>query len=89
MPDNAKTTLHRYLQIARDALVWKLDGLSEYDVRRPVVPSGATTLGRAALLENLLTCLPPSVGGTATARTEASPGLSFQVKYPGDFASRQ
>jgi hypothetical protein len=45
MPDTAKTTLHRYLQIARDALVWKLDGLSDYDVRRPVVPSGTNLLG--------------------------------------------
>jgi hypothetical protein len=26
-----KADLHRYLQIARGALLWKLDGLSEYD----------------------------------------------------------
>jgi uncharacterized damage-inducible protein DinB len=37
--------LHHYLQIARDALLWKLDGLSEYDVRRPLVPSGTNLLG--------------------------------------------
>jgi hypothetical protein len=40
-----KDDLHRYLQIAREALVWKLDGLSEYDVRRPVVPTGTNLLG--------------------------------------------
>jgi len=40
-----KADLHRYLQIARDALVWKLDGLSEYDIRRPVVPTGTNLLG--------------------------------------------
>lgn len=40
-----KADLHRYLQIARDALVWKLDGLSEYDIRRPMVPSGTNLLG--------------------------------------------
>jgi uncharacterized damage-inducible protein DinB len=40
-----KQVLHRYLQIARDALLWKLDGLSEYDVRRPVVPTGTNLLG--------------------------------------------
>jgi uncharacterized damage-inducible protein DinB len=40
-----KTTLHRYLQIARDALLWKLDGLSEYDIRRPMVPTGTNLLG--------------------------------------------
>src|SRR3954452_8396763 len=47
MPDAAdpKTDLHRYLQIAREALLWKLDGLSEYDVRRPLVPTGTNLLG--------------------------------------------
>jgi Protein of unknown function (DUF664) len=43
-PD-AKPDLHRYLQVAREALVWKLDGLSEYDIRRPMVPSGTNLLG--------------------------------------------
>ncbi len=37
--------LKRYLQIARDAMLWKLDGLSEYDVRRPLVPTGTNLLG--------------------------------------------
>ena len=40
-----KADLQRYLQVARDALVWKLDGLSEYDVRRPMVPTGTNLLG--------------------------------------------
>src|SRR3954470_22819102 len=40
-----KADLHRYLQIARDALLWKLDGLSDYDVRRPMVPTGTNLLG--------------------------------------------
>jgi uncharacterized damage-inducible protein DinB len=40
-----KADLHRYLQIARDALLWKLDGLSEYDVRRPMVATGTNLLG--------------------------------------------
>jgi hypothetical protein len=40
-----KADLHRYLQAARDALVWKLDGLSEYDIRRPLVPTGTNLLG--------------------------------------------
>jgi hypothetical protein len=42
---DAKADLHRYLQAARDALLWKLDGLSEYDIRRPVVPTGTNLLG--------------------------------------------
>ena len=40
-----KADLRRYLQDARDALVWKLDGLSEYDVRRPLTPTGTNLLG--------------------------------------------
>jgi uncharacterized damage-inducible protein DinB len=37
--------LQRYLQIAREALLWKLEGLSEYDIRRPLVPTGTNLLG--------------------------------------------
>jgi uncharacterized damage-inducible protein DinB len=40
-----KSDFRRYLQTARDALVWKLEGLSEYDARRPVVPTGTNLLG--------------------------------------------
>jgi hypothetical protein len=40
-----KADLLRYLQIAREALVWKLDGVSEYDIRRPIVPTGTNLLG--------------------------------------------
>ena len=40
-----KQDLQRYLQIAREVLVWKLDGLSEYDIRRPMVPTGTNLLG--------------------------------------------
>lgn len=37
--------LHLYLREGREALLWKLDGLSEYDVRRPLVPTGTNLLG--------------------------------------------
>jgi Protein of unknown function (DUF664) len=40
-----KADLRGYLQAAREALVWKLDGLSEYDARRPMVPTGTNLLG--------------------------------------------
>jgi len=40
-----KTTLSRYLQQARDAAVWKLEGLDEYDIRRPMVRTGTNLLG--------------------------------------------
>ncbi|MGI8415267.1 MAG: DinB family protein [Nakamurella sp.] len=40
-----KAELQQYLQSGRDALLWKLDGLSEYDVRRPLTPTGTNLLG--------------------------------------------
>lgn len=40
-----KENLHRYLQVAREALLWKLEGLSEYDIRRPLTPTGTNLLG--------------------------------------------
>lgn len=42
---NPKADLLRYLQDGRDALLWKLDGLSEYDIRRPLTPTGTNLLG--------------------------------------------
>jgi hypothetical protein len=40
-----KDDLRHYLQSGREALIWKLEGLSEYDVRRPLVPTGTNLLG--------------------------------------------
>jgi uncharacterized damage-inducible protein DinB len=40
-----KADLHRYLQAARDAVLWKLDGLSDYAMRRPLTPTGTNLLG--------------------------------------------
>jgi hypothetical protein len=37
--------LRHYLQQSRDSLLCALDGLSEYDARRPVMPSGTNLLG--------------------------------------------
>lgn len=34
-----------YLQRGRDAVVWKLDGASEYDIRRPLTSTGTNLLG--------------------------------------------
>ena len=41
-----KADLQRCLQDGREALLWKLDGLLEYDIRRrPKVPTGTNLLG--------------------------------------------
>jgi hypothetical protein len=40
-----KAELHFYLTRARDALLWKMERLGEYDIRRPLVPTGTNLLG--------------------------------------------
>lgn len=44
-PEDEIELLLTYLQHARDALLWKLDGLGEYDIRRPLTPTGTNLLG--------------------------------------------
>jgi hypothetical protein len=41
----AKEHLHGHLRSVREALVWKLDGLGEYDFRRPLTSTGTNLLG--------------------------------------------
>ncbi|GAA3090727.1 hypothetical protein GCM10017562_72130 [Streptomyces roseofulvus] len=41
----AKENLHGRLRRDREALLWKLDGLSEYDARRPLTATGTNLLG--------------------------------------------
>ncbi|MFJ4788791.1 DinB family protein [Streptomyces sp. NPDC088794] len=41
----AKDNLHRRLRRDREALLGKLDGLSEYDARRPLTATGTNLLG--------------------------------------------
>jgi hypothetical protein len=58
---DAKTDLQTHLQRGRDALLWKLDGLSEYDVRRPLVPTGTNLLG---LVKHVASCEAGYLGDT-------------------------
>lgn len=51
--DYAKNTLQRHLDDARAAILWKLEGLSEFDVRRPLTAHGTNLLG---LVKHLAGC---------------------------------
>jgi hypothetical protein len=42
-----KADLVNYLQEGRDVVLLKMEGLSEYDVRRPLTPTGTNLLGLA------------------------------------------
>ncbi|MFH9070426.1 DinB family protein [Streptomyces alboflavus] len=43
--DFAKEYLHSDLREMREVMLWELDGLGEYDVRRPLTPTGTNLLG--------------------------------------------
>lgn len=45
MSSDPKADLHRYLTLIRESVAWKLEGASEYDVRRPLTPTGTNLLG--------------------------------------------
>ncbi|MGH8905724.1 MAG: DinB family protein [Egibacteraceae bacterium] len=40
-----KDSLHAFLDKQRDVIIWKLEGLSDADLRRPMTPSGTNLLG--------------------------------------------
>jgi len=50
---DAKTDLDLCRQGARETLLWKLEGLGEYDIRRPLTPTGTNLLG---LVKHLVGC---------------------------------
>jgi hypothetical protein len=61
--------LRAYLQESRDTVVRSLDGLSELDVRRPLVPSGTNLLGLVKHLTGIeLGYLGASVGRPSPVR---------------------
>ncbi|MEV4874685.1 DinB family protein [Streptomyces cyaneofuscatus] len=43
--DFAKEYLHNDLREIREVMLWKLDGLGEYDIRRPLTSTGTNLLG--------------------------------------------
>jgi Protein of unknown function (DUF664) len=45
MSEEHKQRLHDYLTKTREAVIWKAEGLSEYDVRRPLTRTGTNLLG--------------------------------------------
>ena len=45
MTTDPKQKLHTYLREAREAVLWKAEGLGEYDLRRPLTRTGTSMLG--------------------------------------------
>jgi hypothetical protein len=67
---DGKAALHHYLQQTREALLWKLEGLSERDVRLPRTPTGTNLLG---IVKHALNVEVGYFGGTF-GRTWPTPG---------------
>ncbi len=68
-PPGLASHLQRYLQEGRTSLLSALDGLSDYDVRRPMVPSGTNLLGLVKHLVGIeLSYLGDSVGRPSDIR---------------------
>jgi uncharacterized damage-inducible protein DinB len=75
-----KTVFLRYLGAAREGLLWKLEGLSDYHVRRPLTPTGTNLLGivkHVAMVES-------GYLGASFGRPVADPAPRFD---PGDDTS--
>jgi uncharacterized damage-inducible protein DinB len=51
--DPFKDTLRRYLQNSREALLWKVDGLPERELRLPRTPTGTNLLGLVKHMANV------------------------------------
>lgn len=51
--EEPKAALRHYLQSNRDALLWKLDGLSERDLRMPRTPTGTNLIGIVKHMANV------------------------------------
>jgi hypothetical protein len=79
---DAKANLQHYLQYGREALVWKLDGLSEYDVRRPMTPTGTNLLGLLKHMEYVEMGYFGVTFGRPVA--EAQPWLDDEVELNAD-----
>jgi hypothetical protein len=61
--------LHRYLQASRESVLSSIDGLTEYDIRRPMTPSATNLLGLIKHLAGIeLGYLGDSVGRPSPVR---------------------
>lgn len=77
-----KSDLHRYLQSARESVVWKLDGLEEYDLRRPLVGTGTNLLG---LVKHLTAVEYGYFGETFGRVSPDQPDYDFDADPHADF----
>jgi uncharacterized damage-inducible protein DinB len=85
-----KTALHHYLQTARADLLWKLDGLSERDVRLPRTSTGNNLLGIVKHCLNVEAgYFGPTFGREFPTPGELVPLEAFEEDPQADFYARE
>ncbi|HEY1699774.1 MAG TPA: DinB family protein [Trebonia sp.] len=77
-----KADLCRYLKSARESVVWKLDGLAEYELRRPLVRTGTNLLG---LVKHLTAVEYGYFGETFGRPSPDQPDYDFDADPNADF----
>src|SRR5690242_20985764 len=87
----AKANLHTYLRHERAAVLAKLDGLSEYDARRPLTATGTNLLGLVKHVARSSTALPRNRcpgGRTPTAAISGRPRTRPAIRSSGSTGAR-
>lgn len=82
--EDFKADLHRYLKSARESVVWKLDGLPEYDQRRPLVRTGSNLLG---IVKHLTAVEYGYFGDTFGRPSPEAPSYDFDADPQADFVA--
>jgi len=79
-----KESLHVALDRHRDAILWKLDGLSDADLRRQMTPSGTSLLGMVKHLASVEYAWFCSTFGRETEQlpvlTKSDPDADFRIE---------
>jgi Protein of unknown function (DUF664) len=78
-----KDDLQRYLQTARDAVLWKLDGLAEYDAPRPLTPTGTSLVGLVKHLARVEAELGTQTSSASSSTARPGSGPTTTTSRPG------
>lgn len=81
-----KDALRTYLQAARDAIVWKLEGLDEHALRWPRTPTGTNLLGLVKHALNVEVCyFGPTFGREWPTPAELVPESAYDEDPQADW----
>jgi hypothetical protein len=83
--NDTKTVLKRYLQAARDALLWKVEGLDERTLRMPQTPTGTNLIGIVKHAANIEIGYFGGTFGRVWPTDEAVPTSAYDADPQADF----